>query len=326
MDRRTFLATLAGLALSAPAFSRPPDQGASVMRRVTFQSGSDTLVGRIHLPEGASALKPAPAVIVTGAWFTVKEQMATIYARELALRGYAAFVFDFRGFGESGGAIRQRETPADKIADIVAAAAFLKAQPEVDGARLTGLGICASAGYMATAAAQSADLKSIALVAPWLHDAPLVETVYGGRDAVAGLIATGRRAERSFKASGRQTFVPGASRSDRKAVMFDVPYYTESERGLIPAWRNEVDPAFWEAWLTFDAIRLAPLISKPFLMVESDSAALPAGARKFYAKVRGDKRQLWLDGVRQFDFYDRPEAVSAAVDAVADHLGASLRA
>lgn len=294
------------------------------MRRITFKSGADTLVGHIHLPDGASALNPAPAVVVTGAWFTVKEQMPTVYAEALARRGYAALVFDFRGFGESGGTVRQREVPADKIADIVAAADALKTHPDVNEMRVAGLGICASAGYMAAAAVESAVLKSIALVAPWLHDAALVETIYGGRDAVAALIAAGRDADARFRATGRQTFVPGASRTDRSSIMFDVPYYTEASRGLIPAWRNEVDPAFWEGWLTFDAMRHAPRLTRPFLMVESDAAALPAGARQFYAKVQADKREVWLDGVSQFDFYDQPDPVAEATDAVVDHLNSSL--
>ena len=326
MNRRRFLATLAGLAVGGPTLSKSLFQGASTMRRITFKSGADTLVGQIYLPEGASALNPVPAVVVTGAWFTVKEQMPTIYARELARRGYAALVFDFRGFGESGGAVRQREIPADKIADIVAASAFLKAQPEVDTGRVAGLGICASAGYVAAAATETADLKSVALVAPWLHDAGLVETIYGGKNVVAGLIEAGRKADGSFRSTGVQTFVPGASRTDRTAIMFDVPYYTESSRGLIPAWRNEVDPGFWEAWLTFDAMPYASKLTQPFLMVESEAAALPAGARQFYAKVTGRKHELWLENVSQFDFYDKPAAVAKSVDAVVHHLAAMRRA
>lgn len=290
------------------------------MHRITFKSGAETLVGQIFLPEGASAFSPVPAVVVTGAWFTVKEQMPTTYARELARRGHAALVFDFRGFGESGGAVRQREIPDVKIADIMAATAFLKAQPEVDGASVHALGICASAGYMVAAASESADVKSVALVAPWLHDAAFVQTIYGGKDAIARLINAGRNAEASFKATGHQIFVPGASRTDRAAVMFDVPYYTEATRGLIPIWRNEVDPAFWESWLTFDAMQYAPRLRQPFLMVESDAAALPAAARQFYDKVRSNKRELWLDGISQSDFYDRPTAVAAAIDAVTEHF------
>ncbi|MET3889038.1 hypothetical protein ABIE41_000114 [Bosea sp. OAE506] len=149
----------------------------------------------------------------------------------------------------------------------------------------------------------------------WLH---------GGKDAVAGLIQAGRKADASFKATARQTFVPAASRTDRTAIMFDVPYYTETSRGLIPAWRNEVDPGFWESWLTFDPMKYAPKLSQPFLMVKSEAAALPAGARQFVTKVPGDKHELWLDGVSQFDFYDQPAVVSVSVDTI-DHYLQNMR-
>jgi uncharacterized protein len=173
-------------------------------------------------------------------------------------------LFYFRGFG---GEVRQREVPADKIDNILAAVGFLKEQPEVDGGRIAGLGICASSGYMVAASTRTTDIRADALVAPWLHDAALVETVYGGPEAVRGLIDAGRAADAGYRQTGRQRFVPGASTTDRTAVMFDVPYYTETDRGKIPAWRNEIDPAFWEGWLTFDALSYAPLLRQSFMMV-----------------------------------------------------------
>lgn len=294
------------------------------MRRITFQSQGETIVGELHIPEGVSALEPGPAVVITGAWFTVKEQMPTRYAQELARRGYVALAFDFRGFGESGGAVRQRETPATKIEDIVAVAAFLKAQPEVDAARVAGLGICASSGCMVAAATRTVDLKSVALVAPWLHDASIVEATYGGAIGVANLIAAGQAAETSYQATGQQTFVLGASLTDQSAIMFGVPYYTESDRGLIPAWRNAVDPAFWEGWLTFDALQYAPLLTQPFAMVHSEAAAIPQGAHRFFDALSGPKSKLWLEDITQLDFYDRDAPVEAAANAVADHFAKTL--
>lgn len=317
MNRRLFLLAVTTLAIAGPSFAQSGD---ATMRRVTFESHGQTIVGELHLPGGVSALNQAPALVVTGAWFTVKEQMPTRYAQELASRGFVALAFDFRGFGESGGTLRQRETPTTKIEDIIAATDFLKAQPEVDRARIGGLGVCASSGYMVAAATRTADLRSIALVAPWLHDAQIVEATYGGADGVSGLIATGRSAEASYRTTGEQTFVTGASLTDRTAIMFGVPYYTETDRGLIPAWRNEVDPAFWEGWLTFDAIQYASRLTQPFAIVHSEAAAIPQGAHRFYADVVGAKSELWLDGVTQLDFYDRAAPVKAAVDAVATHF------
>jgi uncharacterized protein len=321
MNRRLFPVAAATLALASPSFAHSGD---ITMRRVTFQSQGQIIVGELHLPMGVSALNPAPAIVVTGAWFTVKEQMPTRYAEELARRGFVALAFDFRGFGESGGEIRQRETPTTKIEDVIAAAAFLKAQPEVDANRVGGLGICASSGYMVAAATRTGDLRSVALVAPWLHDASIVDATYGGADGVARLIAAGRAAEASYEATGMQTFVPGASLTDRTAVMFGVPYYTEIDRGLIPAWRNEVDPAFWEDWLTFDAIQYAPHLTQPFAIVHSEAAAIPQGAHRFFAGVAGSKSELWLDGVSQLDFYDRGVPVTTAADAVAAHFKGTL--
>jgi fermentation-respiration switch protein FrsA (DUF1100 family) len=82
-----------------------------------------------------------------GSWLTVKEQMATTYARRLAESGYTTFVFDFSGFGESRGEPRQAEIPARKIRDIEAAAGLLETLAFVDPARIGCLAICASAQY-----------------------------------------------------------------------------------------------------------------------------------------------------------------------------------
>lgn len=251
---------------------------------------------------------------------TVKEQMPSRYADQMAKRGFAALAFDFTGWGESEGERRQFEDPAQKIEDIKAAVAFLKTLPEIDAQRIGGLAICASSGYLAHAAVDNPDIKAVAFVAPWLHDRELVEQVYGGAESVAKLIGAGRVADESYRQTGKQTFLLAASLTDRTAIMFGVPYYTETKRGLISAWRNEADPGFWEGWLTFDAISAAPKLTQPFFQVESEAAALPAGAHKFFAALKGEKGELWLPNTTQMDFYDQPEPVARASDAVAEHF------
>jgi len=304
------------LATSAEAASRKP---------VEFTSGGERIVGDLYLPDDYRPGDKLPTVIVTGAWMTVRQQMPARYAAELADRGYAALVFDFRGWGESGGARRQVEDPAAKIEDIKAAVRFAATLPEADAGRIGGLGICASSGYMVTAAASTSELRSVALVAPWLHDREIVLQTYGGAEGVARLEAAGDAAEAEFRHSGQQAFVPAASTTDARAIMFQVPYYTETDRGLIPAWRNAVDPAFWRGWLAFDAIRAAPEMKQPFMMVHSEAAAIPHGAHRFFAALTAPKQALWLDDVGQLDFYDRPGPVRAASDAVAAHFDTTLR-
>jgi uncharacterized protein len=294
------------------------------VERVSFSSGGQTLVGKLYVPHGVSAAQPGQAAVVTGAWMTIKEQMAGRYAAELAERGIVALAFDFRGWGESGGQPRAMENPQAKTEDIRAAAAFLASRPEVT--QVAGLGICASAAYMAEAAATTPAIRSVALVAPWLHDRAIVEAVYGGRESVAKLIQLGRDAAARYRATGQATLLPAASTTDKTAVMFNVPYYTERDRGLIPQWENQFNVASWEGWLTLDAMRTAPRLKAPLLIVHSEAAAIPQGARQFYAAVSAPKQQLWLDNVSQFDFYDRATPVKAAADAVASHFKSALAA
>jgi uncharacterized protein len=311
------LATVSSAACATAAFAEVRTE------RVTFTSGGETLVGTLYIPDGVTARQQAPGVVVTGAWMTIKEQMAGRYARELAERGIVALAFDFRTWGESSGNQRSMEDPAMKIADIQAAARFLDRRAETAPRQIGGLGICASAGYMVTAAQNSRVLRSVALVAPWLHDAAIVEQVYGGPSSVNSLITTAQEAQARFDANGALSLVPAAGPTGSNAVMAGVPYYTETDRGAIPQWENTFNLASWDDWLTFDAQKASSL-SQPFFMVHSQAAAIPHGAEQFFANIRGHKGQLWLENVNQLDFYDRAEPVRAAADAVADHFKQTL--
>ncbi len=293
-----------------------PSSDAIVVEPVSFTSNGVELRGNLYKP--ADAPGPLPGVIVTGAWTTVKEQMPGTYARELAGRGFAALAFDFTGWGESGGTPRFVEDPATKTADIHAAADFMSSREDVDAARVSGLGVCASSGYMAEAVADNDKLSKLALVAPWLHDAQLAEAVYGGPETVAGLIA----ASEAEADSATPIELVAASTSDETAPMYQAPYYTEADRGLIPECDNKFSVLTWKPWLTYDALASAPRQSKPTLLVGSAGMALPAGADAYEQATNTTLEKLWLDDdINQFDFYDRADIVTAAAEEIAVFLG-----
>ena len=300
------------------------DVEAAQMREVNFDSNNQNLVGNLYLPDDYQEGDKLPGVVVTGAWTTVKEQMPATYAEELADRGYAVLAFDFRNWGESDGNERQLENPTNKTQDIIAAANYLTTVPEVDANRIAGLGICASAGYMADAAVQSDDLKAIALVAPWLHDREIVNEVYGGEESVQSLIDLSQKAQAKYETTGELSLVPAASMTDENAVMYQAPYYTEADRGAIPEYINEFNLASWEGWLTYDAITTAEDLNKPVIIIHSATAAIPQGAQEFYNRLSGEKKQVWLDDVTQFDFYDSPQAVTTASDAITKYFEQTL--
>ena len=311
---------LATAAVTTLQLSLANDASAAQVKEVNFESKNQNLVGNLYLPDDYQEGDKLPGVVVTGAWTTVKEQMPATYAEELADRGYAVMAFDFRNWGESGGNERQLENPINKTQDIIAAANYLTTRPEVDSKRIAGLGICASAGYMADAALASEDIKAIALVAPWLHNQEIVNEVYGGEESVQSLIDTSQKAQAKYETTGELSLVPAASMTDENAVMYQAPYYTEADRGAIPEYINEFNLASWSGWLTYDAISTADRLDKPVMIVHSEAAAIPQGAQEFYSRLSGEKEELWLDDVTQFDFYDSPEAVTTASDAVAKYF------
>lgn len=296
---------------------------AAQVRDVTFESQGETLVGNLYLPDDYVAGQELPGVVVTGSWTSVKEQMAGLYAEALADRGFAALAFDFRNFGESEGDIRGFESPELKIADIRAAAEFLPTLPEVADDPVSGLAVCASAGYMAHAITNGAPFQSFATVAAWLHDSETAREIYTP-ERYDRLIAASQQAEAKYEADGTVQYTLAATNDeavDLAAMRWADPnfYYTNPERGAIAEYDNRFPIMAWEGWLTFDALAAADGIDVPYLMIHGDQMALPENARAFYADVESPKSIEWLEGL-QMDYYDQPELVSRAADLVAEHF------
>lgn len=319
------------LALQAPALT--PDtssiQGGSIVmdavlrpgeNRVTFQSEGETLVGTLYLPMTYQPGNRLPAVVVAGAWITVKEQMPELYARKLSEQGFAALAFDFRYYGESGGAPRQLESPSAKVQDIKHAITYLQSLPEIDGDRISGLGICFGAGYMAKVAAEDDRLQSFATVAAWMHDAESLNRLFGA-DVIQQRMQAGLAAQKTYEETGEVEAVPAfTTAANPIAAMTGQPiYYGNPERGSIPEWRNEYAVMSWVEWLQFDALAIAPTVNTPALFVHSDGSALPENVKRFYETMPGPKQLVWTEG-NHFDFYDQEPQVSQAVEAVAAHF------
>ncbi|OIQ34004.1 MAG: alpha/beta hydrolase [Roseobacter sp. MedPE-SWchi] len=287
-------------------------------RIVTFENEGALLSGTLYLPEERGE-GPLPTVVVTGAWASVQEQMPANYAREMAERGFAAFTFDFRGWGKSGDLpnnVRFVESPEAKTSDIKAAFTFVATLPEVDVDHINGLGICASAGYMVDAVAGNPLVDRLGLVAPWLHNKEIVEAVYGGEEGVASLIQVSHAAE----AKGGEV-IPAAGPEGAEGVLMPIGgYYFEADRGAIPEYDDKWNNAGWEGWLTYHPADNPQRLDKPLTIVHSESAAIPQGVQTFLAGFAGEATAQWLEDVTQFDFYDNPEDVARAADTVATHF------
>lgn len=292
---------------------------------IVFHSQGVPLIGRFFR-NTTSWQERQPAIITMGSWLTVKEQMATTYARRFAELGYTAFVFDFAGFGESRGDPRQTEIPLRKIGDIAAAVSLLRSVGFVDRDRIGCLAICASAQYALQAVADGTPIRSFVSVAGWYHDPASVAPFYGGDAGVKMRLDRGQEAAERFVRSGEVRMVPAYKDGDDRAGMyFPLDYYARPDRGAIPAWRNEMDEMTWIYWLTYDGLAAARRVEVPTLFVHSDGCVFPDHVRRIHEQLNGPKEIRWVDG-NQIDFYDQPAQVDAAVNAASAWFSRTLQA
>lgn len=302
------------------------------MKKINFKSEGLNIVGNIFYPKNYEPDKKYPAIISSGSWTTVKEQMAGLYAEKLAQKGFITLAFDFRGYGESEGEPRTYESPTMKIQDIKNASLYLKSLPEVDAEKIGALGICAGSMYTLMAASDDENIKAVATTASWLHDAEAVKLFYGGEEGVQTRIAAAQTAKKKFAETGVVTYIPAISTTDETAAMYgNFDYYLNPERGAIAEWAaDSFAVATWEDWLTLDPFPSAPKLQKPTLMIHSDGCVLPDYTKKYFNEIgTEDKKLVWVETemaspMHQFNFYDQDEEVDFAIGEIEKWFGEKL--
>lgn len=77
------------------------------------------------------------------------------------------------------------------------------------------------------------------VVAPWLHDKDMTTAIYGRETGVTALLAKAAEAEKSTE----PVYIESAGTANKDALMYQVTYYTETNRGLIAQYDNKFNAA-----------------------------------------------------------------------------------
>lgn len=133
---------------------------------VTMQCVGDALLGIVAKPD--CSLKLGVIVVVGGPQYRAgSHRQFVLLARCLAHAGYPVMRFDYRGMGDSGGAVRNFDAVDDDIATAIDA---LKAAcPEVERVVLWGLCDGATASALYCGATQDARVVGLCLLNPWVR-------------------------------------------------------------------------------------------------------------------------------------------------------------
>ncbi|MWV63801.1 alpha/beta fold hydrolase [Halorubrum sp. JWXQ-INN 858] len=251
---------------------RPPRERFAT-RSIAFESDGDTCRGRLYLPGGDDD----PPVVVMGPGLGAERTFGyPAIAERLADAGYAALLFDYRGFGGSDGD-EQLVDPAGQRADYAAAIDRLDRVDAV-GNDLILWGASLSAAHALTLAAERRDVDAVIAVTPVL-DARSIVSARGAR-YVARAGAAGMRDLLGHRL-GRGRTVPIVGGSEELAAITE----PGTQRGYLDlvdresTWRNETPARSLLGIVNYRPVgRLAEIRAPTLLLAGTDDPIVPAEA------------------------------------------------
>lgn len=114
--------------------------------------------------------KQSQGIVIGPPYGGVKEQGPSVYANELASRGFVVLAFDPSFNGESGGKARKISSSDIFMEDFSAGVDYLGSLSYVDKEKIGGIGICGSGGFLLGAAAIDVRIKAVVTIV--MYDIP----------------------------------------------------------------------------------------------------------------------------------------------------------
>jgi pimeloyl-ACP methyl ester carboxylesterase len=245
------------------------------------------------------------------------------YAERFVDRGFAAFLFDYRGFGESDGEPRQIVSPRLHLQDLRAAIEHVRGLPEVDGGRVVLWGTSLGGGHVLVTAARDPLIAAVVAQVPHVNALATRGAVGGAR--LRRMIGAGLR-DLLRAATGRSPhYVPAVGHPGDDAMLSTEGAY-EGFMALVPPDARFENRCAARIALTipfYNPIRFAARIRCPTLIVAAvHDELIPIRAVRETARRIRDGRLVELD-CRHFDAYQGAwfeRAVSEQLGFLAKHL------
>jgi uncharacterized protein len=306
-----------------PAVIGYPNKKGLQIDRVTYPARNigTRIVANVFKPAGFDRSKKYAAIVVTHPFGGVKEQTAGLYAQRLAEQGFITLAYDASYQGESGGAPRLMEVPAQRLDDISCAIDFLVQQPQVDPNRIASLGICAGGSYALCNAQTELRVKAVAAVSTF--------NLGNARREGMGTISYEERMKRLKDASEARSREAHGEPVQMASVVPDSPAsFTESTpqlyregydyyrtvRAQHPNSPNKYAISSLPLQMAFFPFNQLETISpRPLLLIAGSKADTLFWSKEVMEKARQPKELFIVEGATHIDMYDRPQYVTPAV-------------
>ncbi|WP_194827920.1 alpha/beta hydrolase [Nocardia sp. XZ_19_231] len=273
---------------------------------LTFVSGADRCAAWWYPAGGVS--RPGPVIVMAHGLSGTRRDRLGAFAERFAAAGFAALVFDHRGFGDSGGE-PDLFVPARQLEDWRAAIAYARTRSEVDALRVVTFGSSMGGGNALAAAAEDPAIAAAISQVPFLD---IISQAYRGPLTVR---------LRTLLTAVRGGYLPAVGQPHEPAFI-NAPDSDHGWRRVVSLgedsrWRNRVS-ARWLLGRPFRPARAARDLHCPWLVCvgEQDQVAAPGPAIR--AARRAPRAELRLyPGVDHFDIYDGPQHEAVVADQIA---------
>jgi dienelactone hydrolase len=286
-----------------------------------FKSNGAKCTGWLYRPEGES--KP-PVVVMAHGFAAQRDFGLQPFAERFAGAGMAAFLFDYRNFGDSEGEPRNLVSPRRHLQDWQAAICHVRGLPGVDATRLALWGSSYSGGHVLVTAARVRGISAVVSQVPFvggLATATMFSPGFVLEALAKGVIDLGRAAT-----SRPPYYVPVVGAPGTFAMM-NTPESLPGYSSLIPDgsdWMNWVPARAALTMTVYSPASHAGSVTCPVLIVcaENDSL-IPSWAVRKTAEKIGRSRLVSLP-IGHFDVY-KGAAFEFAVDEEVDFLREKLQ-
>lgn len=300
---------------------------------VTYTLNGIVISANVYTPANYTAAKQYPAIVVAHPNGGVKEQVAGLYAQQLAEQGYITLVADAAYQGGSGGKPRNMDKPAFRIEDIRGMADFITQFKGVDASRLGLLGICGGGGYSLKAAQTDKRFKALATLS--MFNSGLVRRngfMNSGIATIRQRLIQASDARAREAAGGEVSYVADTKITDEMAdkMPFDLYreghyYYNRTHPHPNSTFRYTMSSLL--DLMEFDATTNMDLIDQPLLMIagsKADSFYMTESAFQL-ATGTNEKELFLIPGATHIQTYFVPEYVSQAMDKLNQFFGKNLK-
>ncbi|KAJ9226158.1 hypothetical protein DTO027B5_5842 [Paecilomyces variotii] len=292
------------------------------LQPITFQNQYQmTIAGNLFTLKDLKVSAKLPAIVVSHPMGAVKEQSANLYATKLAEQGFVTVSLDLSFWGGSEGEPRNAVLP-DLYAEAFSAAVdYLGMQDFVDRERIGALGICASGGFVISAAKIDPRMKAIATASMYNMGAVnrnglrRSQSVEQRKEAIAAA-AQQRWTELEGGEVQYTSGTPSHITPESPPVAREFYDFYRTSRGeFTPAGSSpnltthptlSSNVKFMNFYPFEDIETISP---RPLLFISGDQAHSREFSEAAYARAAEPKELLWVPGAGHVDLYDRVDLI-----------------